>query len=333
MKALFIGGTGLISTAVTTLALKKGWEMTLITRGKHRNDLPEGAKYLILDVNDKEAVKKALENEHFDVIADWTLFQPAQADRDVELFLGKCDQYIAISSGAAYERPLRQYIITESTSLNNRYWEYGRNKRQIEENLFRAYRETGFPVTVVRPSLTYGDTQIPMAAGAWNKPWSLVQRILDDREIVVPGDGTGLWTMTHNSDFAKGFVGLMGNRKAIGEAFHITSDEILTWDEIAITIAHAVGKEPKLVHATAYQIARFIPSMYGDLLGDKCTSAVFDNTKVKRLVPDFVCTTSFAEGVRQSVAYFNAHPELKAIDEEWDKAMDGIVEADKNFHP
>lgn len=333
MKALFIGGTGLISTAVSELALERGWELTLFNRGKHGNNLPADARVVTIDINDEEAVKKELEGKFYDVVVEWIAFKPERVEKDIELFCGKCGQYILISSCAAYERPLKSPVITESTPLNNRFWQYGRDKRQCEEVAFRAYREKEFPVTVVRPSLTYGDTQIPFAMGSWSHPWSLVQRILDDKEIVVHGDGTSLWTMTHNTDFAKGFVGLMGRRQAIGEAYHITSDEVLTWDEIAIAIGQAVGKMPKMVHCTAHQIARFMPGEEGDLLGDKSTCGVFDNTKIKRLVPDFVCTVPFAEGVRRSVAYFNAHPKLKTIDEEWNRSIEAILEADRKFHP
>ena len=333
MKALFIGGTGLISTAVSALALQRGWELTLLTRGRHRNDVPAGAEQLVADINDDAAVRAAIAGRHFDVVAEWIAFKPERVARDVELFNGVCDQYILISSCAAYERPLRSPIITESTSLNNRYWQYGRDKRECEALAFAAYREKGFPVTVVRPSLTYGDTQIPFAMGSWGHPWSLVQRMLEGKPIVVHGDGTSLWTMTHNTDFAKGFVGLMGRRQAIGEAYHITSDEVMTWDEIAIAIGAAVGVVPEMVHCTAQQIARFMPGEEGDLLGDKSTCGIFDNTKIKRLVPDFVCTVPFAEGVRRSVAYFEAHPELKTIDEAWNRSIDAIVEADRRFHP
>ena len=255
MKALFIGGTGLISTAVSKLAIERGWDLTLFNRGQHIHGIPEGANIVTVDINDDEAVRRAMEGKHYDVIAQWIAFKPERVQRDIDLFLGKCDQYILISSAAAYERPMRTWRITESLSLNNRYWQYGRDKRACEATALAAYREKEFPVTIVRPSLTYGDTQIPFAMGSWSKPWSLVQRMLDGKEIVVHGDGTSLWTMTHNTDFAKGFVGLMGRRQAIGEAYHITSDEVLTWDEIAIAIGAAVGVVPKMVHCTAQQIA------------------------------------------------------------------------------
>jgi nucleoside-diphosphate-sugar epimerase len=333
MKALFIGGTGLISSAVTALALERGWDLTLLNRGQHAHGIPAGAKVISADIQDDAAVRRAIEGQHYDVVAEWIAFKPERVARDIDLFEGRCGQYILISSAAAYERPQRSPYITESSSLNNRYWQYGRDKRMCEETALNRYRQTGFPVTIVRPSLTYGDTQIPFAMGSWGHPWSLVQRMLDGKEIVVHGDGTSLWTMTHNTDFAKGFVGLMGRRQAIGEAYHITSDEVLTWDEIAIAIGAAVGVEPKMVHCTAQQIARFLPGKEGDLLGDKSTSAIFDNSKIKRLVPDFVCTVPFHEGVRRSVAYFNAHPELKTIDQEWDRAIDALVEADRRFRP
>lgn len=331
MKALFIGGTGLISTAVSALAIERGWELTLLNRGKR--SVMQGAQVIQVDINDDEAVKKALQGKNYDVVVEWIAFKPERVKRDIELLRGKCGQYILISSGAAYERPQRSHIITESTSLNNRYWQYGRDKRMCEEVALAAYREFDFPVTIVRPSLTYGDAQIPFAMGSWQHPWSLVQRMLDDKPIVVHGDGTGLWTMTHNSDFAKGFVGLMGRRQAIGEAYHITSDEVLTWDEIAMIIGAAVGKTPTLVHCTSQQIARFMPGDAAGLLGDKSTCAIYDNTKIKRLVPDFICTVPFEEGVRRGVEYFRAHPDLRTIDEAWNSSIDALVEADSNFHP
>jgi len=333
MKALFIGGTGLISTAVSALALEKGWELTLFNRGKHINDVPAGANIVTIDINDEEAVKKEMEGKFYDVIVEWIAFKPIRVERDIELFRGKCAQYILISSSAAYERPQRSVYITESTSLNNRFWQYGCDKRQCEEVALKAYRDEEFPVTIVRPCLTYGNTQIPYAVGSWGHPWSLIKRIMDGKEVVALGDGTSLWTMTHNTDFAKGFVGLMGNRMAIGEAFHITSDETLTWDEVLNTIGQVVGKQPKMVHVSAYQIARFMPEMYGDLIGDKCTSALFDNTKIKRFVPGYQATVPFVEGVRRAYEYFLAHPELQTIDEEWDKNIEAILEADRAFYP
>lgn len=334
MKALFIGGTGIISTACSALALEKGWDLTLLNRGQHRNDVPAGAKSLVLDINDTAAVKEAMEGQYYDVIADWVLYKPEDADRDVELFLGHCGQFIATSSCAAYERPMRDPVVTESTCLNNRFSQYGQNKREIEERLFRAYREKEFPVTVVRPSLTYGDTQTAYALGSWAHPWAIIDRILKGKEILVHGDGTNIWPMTHNTDFAKGYVGLMGNEKAIGEAFHITSEELLTWDDIIKLTAKACGvKDPKLVHVSAYQIDRFMPGQLSNLIGDKSSSTIMDNSKIRHYVPGFECTVSFEQGIRRTVDYLKAHPELQTLDPKWEAQIDEIIEADKQFYP
>ena len=333
MKALFIGGTGLISTACSKLAIERGWELTLLNRGRRPQFTPEGAKCIQVDINDDAATLSALGQESFDVIVQWIGFQPERVARDIRMYTGRCKQYIFISSSSVYERPMRRYLVTESQPLNNRYWQYGRDKRISEDLLMEAYRASEFPMTIVRPALTYGDTQIPFAMGSWNKPWSLVQRMLDGKPIVCHGDGTGLWTMTHNTDFAKGFVGLMGRQEAVGEAYHIASDEVLTWDQIAYTIGDAVGVTPTIVHMSADQIARFIPGELGELLGDKSSSCVFDCTKLKRLVPDFICTTPFFAGVRQSIAYFMAHPEIQVIDEEWNASIDALIEADKLVYP
>jgi nucleoside-diphosphate-sugar epimerase len=333
-KALFIGGTGLISSAVSKRAIEQGWELTLINRGKRPEFTPKGAQVVTCDLDDYSQLEAAVAGKSYDVVVQWIGFLPERVERDVEIFLGKTKQYIFISSGAAYERPMKRYIVTEDLPLNNRNWQYGRNKRMCEDVLMQAYRDKEFPFTVVRPSLTYGLTQIPFAMGSWRYPWSFVQRLLDGKPVVNHGDGTSLWSMTHNSDFAKGFVGLMGRGQAIGEAFHIVTDEVLTWDQIAYEIADAAGvTDPKIVHMSAEQIARFIPNEFGDLLGDKSSSCVYDCSKLRRLVPDFVCTVPFSTGVRWSVDYFLAHPELQVVDEEWNAAIDELIEADKLVYP
>src|SRR5512133_2425072 len=213
MKVLFIGGTGIISTASTRLALERGIDLTLLTRGQHQADVPAGAKTVRADINDRAAMTKALEGKPFDVVVDWVAFTPSDVERDIELFRGKARQYIFISSASAYQKPAEHYVITEATPLVNPHWEYSRNKIACEERLMRAYRDEGFPVTIVRPSLTYGDTQIPLVMNSWTKPYTIVDRMLKGKTVIVPGDGTSLWVITHNSDFGKGFVGLMGNEK------------------------------------------------------------------------------------------------------------------------
>src|SRR6202167_2224625 len=298
MKILFIGGTGIISTASTALAVERGMDVTLLTRGQHDAKLPPGVKTLLADVNDP-ALSQRLQQDslEFDAVVDWIAFTPGDIDRDLKLFRGRTRQFLFISSTSAYQKPQTHYRITESTPLANPYWEYARNKIACEERLMRAYREEDFPVTIVRPSLTYGETLIPLVLNSWQKSYTAVDRMLRGYKMVVPGDGTSLWVVTHNTDFAKGLVGLLGNPKALGEAFHITSDEVLTWNEIFRTVGAAVAVEHKLVHIASDYIAARIPEKKGTLLGDKSVSVVFDNSKIKRFVPSYSATTTFAEGV------------------------------------
>ena len=327
MKALFIGGTGLISSAVSRCAIERGTELSLLNRGQRGEFFPRGAKQIVADHRDRAAVREALRGQSFDVVADWIAYTPEQAAADIELFSGHIGQYIFISSASAYQKPPTHYLITESTPLANPYWQYSRDKIACEELLLREYREKGFPVTIVRPSHTYGVTQIPAAVGSWTHPWTIVDRMRKGLPIIVPGDGTSLWTMTHNSDFAKGFVGLMGNAHAIGHAFHITSDEVLTWDQIYGLIGAAAGARPKIVHIASDFIAAFNPDDLGNLVGDKANCGVFDNSKIRRFVPGYVATVPFAEGIRESVRWFEKHPERCTIDDAFNAFSDRIIQA------
>jgi nucleoside-diphosphate-sugar epimerase len=325
MKILFIGGTGIISTACTVLAAERGMDVTLLTRGQRMPPkLPRGVKTLIADVNGPGLGQK-LERESFDAVVDWVAFTPADIERDLKLFRGRTKQFVFISSTSAYQKPPTHYLITESTPLANAYWEYARNKIACEVRLMRAYREEDFPVTIVRPSLTYGETLIPLVLNSWQKSYTAVDRMLRGYKIVVPGDGTSLWVVTHNTDFAKGLVGLLGHPKALGEAFHITSDEVLTWNQIFRTVGAAVGVEPKLVHIASDYIAARTPEKKGTLLGDKSVSVVFDNSKIKRFVPSYSATTTFAEGIRQCLAWFDADPARKQIDHQVNASMDDLI--------
>jgi nucleoside-diphosphate-sugar epimerase len=338
MKILFIGGTGIISTASAALAAKHGFDITLLIRGQHSSQLPPSVKTLIADVNDPALLRK-LEHESFDAVVDWIAFTPADIERDLKLFRGRTRQFVFISSASAYQKPQTHYLITESTPLANPYWEYARNKIACEERLMLAYRDQGFPVTIVRPSLTYGDTQIPLVLNSWQQPYTAVDRMIRGKKMVVPGDGTSLWVITHNSDFAKGLVGLLGREQAIGHAFHITSDEVLTWDQLFGIVGAAVGVEPQLVHIPSDFIAACIPEKQGTLIGDKSVSVVFDNTKIKRFVPSYRATTTFAEGIRKSLAWFNADPSRQQIDHQVNPTLDklicayekGMIEAVKSF--
>ncbi len=327
MKALFIGGTGLISSAVSRLSVERGIDLTLLNRGQRGEFFPPGAQQIVADIGDPAAVKKALRGKSFDVVADWIAYTPDQAARDIELFAGSAGQFFFISSASAYQKPPAHYLITESTPLANPYWQYSRDKIACEDLLMREYRERGFPVTIIRPSLTYGVTQIPAAVGSWNHPWTLVDRMRRGRKIVVPGDGTSLWTITHNSDLAKGFVGLMGNVRAIGHAFHITSDEVFTWNQIYGLIGAAAGVQPDIVHLASDFIVAFNPDDLGNLTGDKAQCGVFDNTKIKTFVPGYVATVPFAQGVRDSIQWFERHPERQTIDQEFNSLCERMIQA------
>jgi nucleoside-diphosphate-sugar epimerase len=327
MRALFIGGTGIISTAVSRLAVEKGVELYLLNRGKSDEFFPEGARRIVADMRDRDAVRAALGSLDFDAVVDWIAFTPDQVEADLSLFEGRTRQYVFISSASAYQKPPSHYLVTESTPLANPYWQYSRDKIACEELLNRAYRERGFPATIVRPSLTYGDTQIPVAVGSWQQPWTIVDRMRRGKRVVVQGDGSSLWTITHNSDFAKGFLGLLGNGHAIGHAFHITSDEVLTWDAITRTVGAAAGVEPSIVHVASDFICALYPDMLGSLVGDKSQSAVFDNSKIKAFVPDFVAATRFSEGIERTMRWFEAHPERCTIDDAFNERCDRIIEA------
>lgn len=327
MKALFIGGTGTISTHVVALAQQRGWEITLLNRGSKK--VPEGTRSIIADINDEEAVAKAIANENYDVVAQFIGYTAEDVQRDIRLFRNKTKQYIFISSASAYQKPLADYRITESTPLSNPYWQYSRNKIEAEEVLMSAYRADGFPITIVRPSHTYNGTKPPVCVHGSKGNWQILKRILDGKPVIIPGDGTSLWTLTHSKDFAKGYVGLMANPHAIGNAFHITTDESMTWNQIYQTIADALGKPLNALHIPSDFLARHGENydFKGELLGDKASTVVFDNSKIKRLVPDFVCNISMADGLRQAVQFMLAHPETQTPDLEFDSWCDRIADS------
>jgi len=327
MRALFIGGTGTISTAVSKLAVEKGWELYLLNRGNRPERVPAGARVIQCDISQESEVTQKLEGMTFDVVADFIAFVPGQVERDIRLFSGKTAQYIFISSASAYQKPLSHYRITESTPLANPYWEYSRNKIACEERLMHEYRKTGFPITIVRPSHTYDERSVPLAVHGRKGSWQVISRILQGKPVIIHGDGSSLWTLTHSSDFAKAFVGLMANPAAIGESVHITSDESLTWDAIYDIIGRALGVSVKKVHVATDFLAACDPELRGSLLGDKAHSVVFDNSKIKRLVPGFTATMRFDQGVRLSLDYLLSHPELQVEDEAFDRFCDKIIAA------
>jgi nucleoside-diphosphate-sugar epimerase len=326
MKILFIGGTGTISTAISTLLLAQGHDLYLLNRGNRNDVLPEGAQLLITDVNDEQTVAALIRDMDFDCVVDFIAFVPAHLQRDYRLFRHKTKQFIFISSASVYQKPLSCYRVSEATPLANPYWQYSRNKIACEEYLMKLYREEEFPATIVRPSHTYGERSVPLGVHGANGSWQILKRMLDGKPVIIHGDGTSLWTMTHNSDFARGFVGLIGNVLTLGEAVQITSDETLTWNQIYQCIARALNVPLKAVHISSELLAAASPYDFtGGLLGDKAMSVVFDNTKLKRLVPGFVATKRFDQGIQETVNYILAHPECQQADEEFDQWCDNLI--------
>ena len=323
LKALFIGGTGIISSACSRLAVERGIDLTLLNRGSSSTrPAPEGARVLRADVRDPAAVREVLGGEEFDVVADFVAFTPEHVAADVDLLRGRCGQYVFISSASAYQTPPARLPVVESTPLRNPFWQYSRDKIACEDLLVRAHRDEGFPATVVRPSHTYDRTLVPLEGG-----WTLVERMRRGAPVVIHGDGTSLWTLTHHTDFAKAFTGLLGHPAAVGDSFHITSDEALTWNRIAADLAAAAGVgEPRIVHVPSDAIAAADPEVGAGLLGDKAHSMVFDNSKVRALVPDHVATVPFHRGAREIVGWYDADPARRAVDPRVEALHDALAE-------
>lgn len=335
MKVLFIGGTGLISSACSDLALERGFELFILNRSLSTKYLiPQGAQTLVADVHgDRAHLDHLLHDHHFDAVVDWIAYAPPDIERDLQLFSGKTRQFVFISSASAYQKPPQHYLITEETPLANPYWDYSRNKIACEEMLMKEYHDHSFPVTIVRPSYTYGPSHIPLCLNSSAHPYTVIDRMKRKRKIIVPGDGTSLWTLTWNGDFAKGFVGLLGRAETIGEAFHITSDEVLTWNQIYQEAGSALGLEPKIIHVPSDLIAAYYPHAVGSLIGDKANSVVFDNRKIKQFVPEFAAAVSWAEGVRRVLAWHEADPKRRTVDDETNKLWDKIITAYESAFP
>ncbi|MBO3732931.1 SDR family oxidoreductase [Glycomyces niveus] len=323
VSVLFIGGTGRISTSCVREAVRQGMDVTVLNRGRTaERTLPAEVAILTGDANDPASVREALADRTFDAVVNWVNFTPAQVERDIELYADRTGQYLFISSASAYQTPPASLPVTESTPLRNPYWQYSRDKIACEDLLVAAYRDTGFPATIIRPSHTYDETMLPFDGG-----WTVVERMRQGKPVIVHGDGTSLWTITHARDFAVGFTGLLGRDDAIGEAFHITGDEAPTWNQIFGWVAEAAGAEPRLVHVPSDAIAAADPHWGAGLLGDKAHSMVFDNAKVKRLVPQFgLGATPYKLGAREVIEWYDAHPEHQTVDAEADRTMDWLAD-------
>ncbi|MDR0841986.1 MAG: NAD-dependent epimerase/dehydratase family protein [Acidobacteriota bacterium] len=350
MKALFIGGTGTISTAISRRLLELGWELCLLNRGNRNAELIGSFTEIVADINAINAINDsnaantaATENEiaakirgvlkpgeKFDCVADFIVFSREQAERDWRLFKDLTRQYIFVSTASVYQKPPANHRVTEGTPLANPFWAYSREKIACEEFFMARYREEGFPVTIVRPSHTYGERSVPLGVHGAGGSWQVLKRMLDGKPVIIHGDGTSLWTMTSNRDFAKGFVGLMGNTHAVGEAVQITSDETVTWNQIYESIARALGVPLRAVHVSSEFLHLAAGGRYdfrGSLLGDKANSALFDNSKLKQLVPGFCATVRFDEGVRETVRYVLSHKECQREDPEFDDWCDRVIAA------
>ncbi len=332
MKVLHIGGTGLISSACVTEGLAAGQELWVLNRGiTKKQPVPGEVHPLVADAGDRDSVTDALAGLRFDAVVQWVAFRPAQVALDVDLYRD-CGHYVLISSATAYQKPPPHYLVTEAGApLGNAYWQYSRDKIACEQVALEAHERTGFPATIVRPSLTYGLSQIPVCVGSWEKPFTIIDRMRRGAKIIVPGDGTSLWTLTHNSDFAKGLTPLLGREAAIGEDFHITSDEVLTWNRIYELVGAAAGVRPDILHVPTEALIAADPSLEGTLWGDKVHSTVFDNSKLRSLVPDFRATVPFADGIKETIAWFDADPSRQEIDHEantlWDRVAQVYGEA------
>lgn len=365
-KALFIGGTGVISSACVRRALEQGFDVTLLNRGN--TPAPEGVRVIICDINDENSAWKKLMPDgagisatdgigvtssagasvtmkygymapgmaygvnDYDIVANFAAYRPEQVERDIRLFSGRCGQYIFISSASAYQKPLTQPVITESTPLCNPYWQYARDKIACEAKLMEAYRNDGFPATIVRPSHTYSEKKVPVVLHGKAGSWQVLKRIIDGKPVIIPGDGLTWWTLTFNEDFANGFAGLMGNPCAIGEAVHITSDEKLTWNAEYEILGKLLGRAPVIIHIASDTLIKFDPSLEGPLLGDKSASVNYDNSKIKRLVPGFFAPTRFDQGAAAAVSYTLAHPELQIADTAFDAFCDMLADKINGIH-
>ncbi|MCR4720464.1 MAG: SDR family oxidoreductase [Lachnospiraceae bacterium] len=332
MKALFIGGTGTISTAIVKrLVNDLGAEVWLLNRGNRKDAVPGGVHQIICDIYNEADAAAKLEGMEFDVVSDFIAFDVSAVERDYRLFKGKTKQYMFISSASAYNKPSANYVITEGTTLANPHWQYSRNKIACEEFLMKKYREEGFPVTIVRPSHTYDERNVPLGVHGKKGFYQVIKRMKEGKPVIIQGDGSSLWTVTFNSDFAIGYTGLMGNRHAIGEAFQITGDETLTWTQIYQTIADKLGVELKPYYVSSEYLSavgdKYGFDFEGSLIGDKSVSVVFDNSKLKRLVPQMTTNVRFDEGVKIALDYVESHPECQVEDPEFDEWCDKVIAA------
>ena len=318
---LFIGGSGIISSACSRVAVEAGIDLFVLNRGQTTTrPLPPGVTRLRADAGEPQSVLKELKDLDFDAVVNWVVFTPDQVRRDIELYGGRTRQYVFISSASAYQTPPSRIPVTESTPLRNPFWQYSRDKIACEDVLVTAYREDGFPATIIRPSHTYDRTSVPFDGG-----WTVLGRMRAGQPVIVHGDGTSLWTLTHHEDFARAFVPLLGHPRTLGEAFHITSHDALTWDQITHALAAALGVTARIVHVPSDEIAAADPVWGAGLLGDKSHSMVFDNAKVRGVVPGWRAVIPFERGAREIADWYLADPARQVTDARLNAVMDKLA--------
>ncbi len=326
MKVLFVGGTGLISTAVTNIAAKKAIDLTVLNRGNKNQGLPSNVQTIVVDINDKEKVKEVLKDKFFDVVVEWIAFTKEDVVRDYELFKSHTKQYIFISSASAYQKPVQSVPITENTPLENPYWEYSRNKIACEVYL-QSLNDEAFKTTIVRPSHTYDDQSIVFQIKSWEHPYTVIDRMINDQPIVIPGDGNTLWTLTHHEDFAEGFIDLFMNPDAFNEAFTLTSTFTFTWNELANSFYKALDKTPKIIHIPIDFVVKYFPHLKAEIYGDNGYNAVFDNTKIKRVAPNYRSKIGYTDRVKKIVEFFQSDPSKQTIDTKFNETYDAMIKA------
>jgi len=326
MKVLFIGGTGLISTAVTTLAVKQSIDLYLLNRGNQNQGLPKEVTLIQADIHDHEAVKESIADHHFDVVVDWIAFTKDHVERDYRLFKGKTNQYVFISSASAYQKPLPKLPITEDIPLDNPYWTYSQDKAECEKYL-QSLNDPDFNVTIVRPSHTYNDQSIVFQVQFWDHPFTLIKRILDEKPIVIPNDGTTRWTLTHHEDFAHGFLDLLGNQKAYNEAFHLTSEKVYTWNDLALAFYKALNKQPNILYLPSETIIECFPELKGPLMGDNLHDSIYDNTKVKAVAKNYASSIEYTDVIDKAIAYYRNNPNKQTVNEDFLTRYDAMITA------
>ena len=329
MKVLFIGGSGLISTAVTKRAVKQKIDLYLLNRGNQNHDMPKEVSFIQADINDHESVKNALAEHHFDVIVDWIAFTKKDVERDYQLFKGKTNQYIFISSASAYQKPLPKLPITEDIPLDNPYWRYSQHKAACEKYL-RSLNDPDFNVTIVRPAHTYNDQSIVFQVQFWDHPFTLIKRMLDEKPIVIPQDGNTRWTLTHHEDFACGFIDLLGNQKAYHDVFHLTSDKVYTWNELAIAFYQALNKPPKIIYLPSETILECFPELKGPLKGDNLHDSIYDNTKIKAIAKHYTSSIAYTDVLKKAIAYYLDNPDKQTVNHDFLKRYDAMVKTSQS---